>query len=503
MLILCPGILFSQSFKVNLSPKHEQKLGHVKSGHKRMMKYYKYHKKDSAQHSKKKNKQARKELDSLRKAETKGKKLSEELTKRGIKDDEQIAYAEKLQAEVKQLKVVLKDSTASDSAKQVAKRRMKEISKDKVNETLATKGHPFKAKFQESQKLKNELKGYLSLAKDSCASDSVRKVARDKAKELALQQAMGNPTFKGLYEHYKQNEKKPDWEVIGQQVPGLDSLQEIFDSNPEELMQSAESLSSRTLMNESGLSDMTQKTDAFNEVLEQQKKLADPEYLSKEGQSKAKEEAMDHFAEHSDKLQGAQQKMGNLLGKYKEFTNSNELGDAVKRTSLEGKTFKERIVLGGNFNIVSTDPLAVDLAPLLGYRLNTKFFIGVSMNYRHTFSNVDSLKYNWYVSPSNTSFRIFTNYDLIRNFFAYAEWEVGAFKKQNTSMEIPKKWNSNYFIGLGKKILILPKLFMTVTALYNLNNEKRNPTHPQRFQMRIGFQTSDLAFRKKKVYYNP
>jgi hypothetical protein len=499
LLILCPGILFSQSFKVNLSPKHEQKLGHVKSGHKRMMKYYKYHKKDSAQHSKKKNKQYKKELDSLRKTEAKGKKLSEELAKRGIKNDVQMAYAEKLQAEVKQLNVALKDSTASDSAKQVAKKRMKEISNDKVNQTLATTGHPYKTKFQESQRLKNELKGYFAISKDSCASDSVRKVAREKAKELALQQAMGNPKFKGLYEHYKQNGKNPDWEVIGQQVPGMDSLQGIFDSNPDELMQGAEDMASNTLAQESGLGDLNEKTGAMNEALEQQKSLLDPKNLQNQG----KKEAIDHFANHSGKVQGAQAKMGSLLGKYKEFTNSGDLSDAVKRTSLEGKTFKERIVLGGNFNIVSTDPIAVDLSPLIGYRINSKFFMGLSMNFRQTFGTVDSLNFNWYVSPTNTSFRIFANYDLIKNFYASAEWEISGSKNQKTSIESAKKWNNNYFIGLGKKILIHPKLFMTVTALYNLNSEKRNPTHPQRFQMRIGFQTSDLAFRKRKVYYNP
>jgi len=45
-------MLFGQNFKMNLSSQHEQKLEAIKSGHKRMMKYYKYYKKDSAGHIK-------------------------------------------------------------------------------------------------------------------------------------------------------------------------------------------------------------------------------------------------------------------------------------------------------------------------------------------------------------------------------------------------------------------------------------------------------------------
>jgi len=65
-----------QSFKINLSRSHEQKLNQLKSGHKRMMKYYKYYKKDSAGHIKKLNKKARHSMDSAVKAEASSKQLN-------------------------------------------------------------------------------------------------------------------------------------------------------------------------------------------------------------------------------------------------------------------------------------------------------------------------------------------------------------------------------------------------------------------------------------------
>ncbi len=466
-----------------------------------MMKYYKYHKKDSTRLGKQNEKNAKNELYSIVRADANGKKISEELSKRGIKGAEQLTYAENLQKEVKHLRFVLKDSIASDSTKRWARKRIKQISKDKVNATLAATGHPDQKQYAELAQWKSELSGYLAIVKDSCASDSARNVAKKKAKELALQQAIKNTEFKGLYEHYHQLGISPDWKILGQQVPGIDSLQGLFDSNPEELMNGAESIATTALLNDKTFADLNQKSEAINEIIAQQKKMADPEYLKNEGKTKAKEEAINGFAEHADKIQGAQAKMSRLLGKYKEYTSNGDESYGVKRTSLQGKSLKERIVLGGNFNVVSTDPISLDLSPMIGYRFNTKFYVGVGMNYRQTFGNVDSLKYNWYVTPKNTSFRTFVNYDIIKNFYAYGEWEVGSSGKQNA--EENKSWNNNYFIGLGKKLLIHPKLYMTITALYNLNNEEHNQTHPQRFQMRIGFQTSDLAFRKKKIYYNP
>ena len=108
-LLLLPSLLFGQGFKINLSPKHEQKLGMIKSGHKRMMSYYKFYKKDSAHHLKKITKRAKQYRDSLYKAELKGGKLKDELAKQGIVGDKQWEYAEGIRNEYKQLKQLLND----------------------------------------------------------------------------------------------------------------------------------------------------------------------------------------------------------------------------------------------------------------------------------------------------------------------------------------------------------------------------------------------------------
>jgi hypothetical protein len=96
---------------------------------------------------------------------------------------------------------------------------------------------------------------------------------------------------------------------------------------------------------------------------------------------------------------------------------------------------------------------------------------------------------------------MFASYDLIKSFYAYAEWKKSGVKIN--SEPAVNRWRDNYFVGVGKRFLIHPKLYLTLTALYNLNNTDNNPVYPRRFQIRAGFQLSELATRKKKVYYDP
>lgn len=465
-----------------------------------MMKYYKYYKKDSTHHAKKLNKKERRKIDSLDKAELKGKKLQRELNKRGIRGERQWVYSDSIQNELKKLKQIERDTAVSDSTKLLARKRIKQITSDRANKELAKRTLPGTRPYKMASHVKKELEKYWAILKDTTASDSARQVAKGKVKSITLEHAMKNPRFQAAYEQYQQYGQKPDMDMLGKQVPGLDTLQGVFDSSPDQLMAATETFAEQAATKAGGLGELSNASGELDKIKDQVADLSDPDKVKAQVKDKAMQEASDHFAGHMGKVQSAQAKVSQLLNKYREFSNSNDLSTAVKRTSLQGKSFKERIVLGGNFNVVSTEPFSLDLSPLVGYRLNTKFYIGLGANYRHTFS--DSLKYRWHVSPTNSSLRLFANYDVFKNFFAYAEVERAGIKLKRNDVS-NKKWRNNYFVGLGKKVLIHPKLYMTVTALYNLNSEKNNPSYPRRFQVRLGFQISDLAFRKKNTYYNP
>jgi hypothetical protein len=496
VLVFIPWISEAQSFKVNLSPRHQEKLTNIQSGHKRMGKYYKYVKKDSARTVKRINQKARQQSDSTFQAEAMGRKIESELQARGLTTRGQVAYADSLKREHQHWKLVLRDSTTSDSVKEVARKRVKEMSKNRTNKYLLAHDHPYKKNLAEADSLQGELSRWWRLWKDTSATDSTRKVARQKVRELTVARARKNLRFTSLEQKFLK--EGGNWQTLREQMPEMDSLESAFDSSPDTFFAMAEEKASSELLHQAGLGVWQQQTREFAGLKSQISGWQNKDSLEAAGKAKLKEEAIDHLASHADKLTGAQQKLSKLLNKYKEFSNSNDLSDAVKRTSLKGATWKERLVLGGNFNVVSTEPLSLDFSPLIGYKLNTKFYMGVGMNYRQTFG--DSIRYVWKLSPSNTSYRLLANYDIIKNFFLYAEWERAGTKILVNDTRV-KRWVNNYFIGAGKKLLIHPKLYMTLTALYNLNNEKFNPTYPRRFQFRLGFQTSDLAFRKKKIHY--
>ena len=440
----------AQDFSINLSSKHHNKLNSIKDGHTRLVKYYKYYKKDSAQFMRKQEKHYKKAFDSTYHANRKQDRIRKQLVKKGIAlPNDQLSKAD----------------------------------------TLA-----------------KQLNHWYSIMNDPTSSDSIKQVAKKKVKDLAIEKAKQHPGFQHLMDKYQLTGDTLDWKTVAQQVPGMDTLSGVFNSSPKELFSVAEEQSTKQVQQYAGklLGKEFSEADKLKGLQEQYKKeyeqYMDRDKLKSEGKEKAIEEATDHFAEHSDKLTGAQAKMIKLMSKYRSFSNSNDLSDAVKHTSMEGKTFWEHLLIGGNFNVVSTDPFSLDMSPLLGYKFTTKFSMGLGMNFRYTYS--DSIKNKFYISSKNTSYKAFVNYDIIKGFYAYGKWEKSGIKR-NSNDKSTKTWKDNYFVGVGKKFLVHPKLYLTLTALYNLNNEENNPVHPRRFQMRMGFQVSELATRKKKIYYDP
>lgn len=497
LIILLSGLWltgFSQVVSINLSSKHQQKLNGFKSGHKRMAKYYKFYKKDSTRHVRLSAKKARKEWDSITRADVLNASSLKYLS--GIKNKEK--FIDSLQGLYKVNRAILTNESLPESEKQKAVSQLKILSKNKDAYNIANNGSHFLKEADEAKAFNNELKKWWAVWKDTTNSDSVRQMAKEKVKSIALTQANQNPHFRGMMQQYSTNGQVPDWNALGKQVPGFDSLQSVFNTTTEELFAKAETLATESISKAANLQSINAKTAQLDLYKNQLSQFKNANATISNAKEKAKEEAANQLPAKAN-LPGAQMVMSKLLSKYSSFSNASDLSDAVKRTSLKGKTFKERLVVGGNFNIISKQPWSFDITPSLGYRINTKFYFGLGVNYRFTFG--DSLKYKKYVSSSNSSTRVFASYDLFKNFYAYSEVERSILKN-STQESRSHTYQYNFFIAVGQKLLILPKLYMTITALYNLNAKTNNASYPNRFTIRMGFQSSDLAFRKKKIYYD-
>lgn len=415
-----------------------------------MVRFYKYYKKDSATYTQSRDKKYKKELDSTWKAERKQRRLIKKLTKKGI---------------------------------------------------------PLPKEFSKGDTLQKQFAYWHAVMKDSTVTDSVRAIAKEKVKALALERARQYPGYQLLVEKYKIYGDTATWDEVSNQVPGLDTLKGVFDRSPAEIFEQSGKIAEQNLSKFGGatgavgdhITKMNDLTNLPDQYKKQYAKYLDKDKLVVDGKEKIAEEAKDYFDKHPEALVSAQSKVSKLLSKYRVFSSDN-LSDAKKQSSLEGKTFFERMVIGGNFNLVSTKPVSIDLSPDLGFRFTSKLSMGVGINYRYTFG--DSIKNSWYVSPRNTGFKAFVTYDFFKNFYAYAETNyVGLTSQSSEGSE--RDWITNYFLGLGRKFLIHPKLYMTITATYNLNNMEENPLYINHYQVRVGFRLSELATRKKMVYYNP
>ncbi len=492
--------VLGQSVRINLSQHHQNKLREITSGRKRMLKYYKYNKKDSAHHHRRLNKTERHRLDSASEANSSVRELRKKLADRGIAPDRQVAYTDSIRKQLLAHEKIISDPNASDSARQVAREVKKRIVADGLNRQISKS--PALSAYQNKipEGLRTQLDKWWAFLKDSTASDSSKRVARRELRTFMVNDLMANDEFKGLYDHCRVNGQPLEVENLKNKFHQFDTLNNVLNLTPDEILKEADRVAEKQLAKVPGFDQLSSASQQVSDLKEKVGNLSDPESLKERGKAQAIKEATDSFAGSLAKVQAAHGKISNLLNKYREFTDANKPSSGIKKNSMQGKTFFEHIVFGGNFNVVSTDPISLDLSPSLGYRLRGNFFVGLGMNYRQTFG--DSIKSNWYVSPRNTALKTFASYDVIKGFYAYAEWQrTGMLSKANDHST--NKWQNNYFVGVGKKVLIHPKVYLTTTVLYNLNGEVHNPFQPRRFQVKLGLQSSELLGRKKKTYYDP
>lgn len=96
---------------------------------------------------------------------------------------------------------------------------------------------------------------------------------------------------------------------------------------------------------------------------------------------------------------------------------TKDMSTAVKCNSLEGRPLSKRLVLGGTFQI-NHDPTSLDLSPLLGYRINNKYTLGIGATYRAVLDFE-----NYQTKDQVYGYRGFFQADAVKGFFLHGEYE--------------------------------------------------------------------------------
>lgn len=197
------------------------------------------------------------------------------------------------------------------------------------------------------------------------------------------------------------------------------------------------------------------------------------------------ETGLEYFENHADKLEAAHKSMADLKKKYSYVPNSNDLSTARKIKSLEGVPLKKRLAFGGTLQVHAGDPVRVDFSPLLGYKFDKRFSMGIGGTYRTSFGKDEA----FIPSGDKSVFggRVFSEYVVFKSFFAHAEYEslkstVVTIAAKDTAV---RKWSNGVLVGIGKSYAFSKGLMGNVTVLYNLTHDDNSP-HRKPLVVRFG-----------------
>jgi hypothetical protein len=277
-----------------------------------------------------------------------------------------------------------------------------------------------------------------------------------------------------------------------------DQTKNVIKGDAKELKEAPDELEKQLASRATGLKEAQQlqsKADQQRAMLE---KYKDRKLAEQELRNKSMSIANDKVNLDVPQVKKADQ---NLEKTRKKFGNFQNLKDIPKRppNELKSKSFSQRFIGGitSSFFTYNNKKL-FDLALQAGYRLNTRFTVGVGGTYRIAVSKT----YKYYVSNYGIyGGRTFGEFKLVKGFLAHADLEYLFLNRQfypSESSVLGRVFQSN--VGLGKTFNITKRIRGSALGLYRWELEGNIPGQPK-FTMRVGFDLMPKKerYKKKKI----
>jgi hypothetical protein len=213
---------------------------------------------------------------------------------------------------------------------------------------------------------------------------------------------------------------------------------------------------------------------------DQAKALQDQEQMQRYAKEKAAKLANADLAKFAPQIQQAQQQ----FTQYKKKMEWVKEGSGKNANSLKDEPFSKRFIYGGNFQIPELDPFSVVAAPFIGYRINKKFSSGVSVSYKSIIGKNDLKSKSF---GAEVGYRVFTDYKVIKNWFAHGEFERMSKVIKNIDNDgTHTNWQSNGYIGAGRQINAIKGIKINAMFLVNILHKDLKYFDPDAFQFRFG-----------------
>jgi hypothetical protein len=143
----------------------------------------------------------------------------------------------------------------------------------------------------------------------------------------------------------------------------------------------------------------------------------------------------------------------------------------VDNRTLEEKSFKERLTLGGGAALQLGSATLIGASPQVGYRINNNLIAGIGATYyfqrfKQTFGNSDQ-----YIIGGSA----FARRRLLPKIFAHVELESVNQPAPFFIEPVQRDWTSLYWVGAGYYTGLTDRLGGGFTVLYDLSENPANP----------------------------
>lgn len=157
-------------------------------------------------------------------------------------------------------------------------------------------------------------------------------------------------------------------------------------------------------------------------------------------------------------------------------------------TKAKNDSRASKIVVGGNIGAQFGDITAIDVSPLIGYRVTDKFTPGVGFTYQYISFRDPYGVFSDY-KATVIGGRVFSQYNLFYGLFAHAEFENLWYKISYEDDLIPPVSGNEpgLFTGVGYNLQIGGRSYFQIMALYNVLWTAQNVIYYSPWQFRLGF----------------
>ncbi|HYQ58716.1 MAG TPA: hypothetical protein VEP89_15355 [Draconibacterium sp.] len=149
----------------------------------------------------------------------------------------------------------------------------------------------------------------------------------------------------------------------------------------------------------------------------------------------------------------------------------NEIPAQQDNRTTKPKIDKSKLYYGGYMNVSLGNYTVIGAAPLVGYKVTSKFSVGGQLSYEY----VKDKRYATDYETSNYGLSIFSRYRLVPQLYLHAELSEMNYKLYDNIGRSKREWVPFLLLGGGYSQPITRNTWLTAQVLFDVINDEDSP----------------------------